>query len=258
MKVKKIAVTLSLIATLTSGCATLNTINPERCRNKPVLNTSSIPSISAQIVIILSGIGSRVERMGKIRNEFIKRSYYPININVPLSVYTPKELSDKVDEEINRLNLTDKKVYHVVYSVGGLPLFSYLYEHHPKLEKSAFVCSPLKGSHLADYYKKTKGGQWYYHHVGNLADALSTTGKAMYDITFAPVLASCRALLIGGIKNKDNGKIPGPDDGTIGLTECLVADYDTKVIMRGTHLQVIYSEKTFDTIDRYFSDSTPK
>ncbi len=258
MKLKKIVVTTLLMATLTSGCATLDTINPEKYRGKPVLNTHSIPENAKKIVVIWPGLMCSDEKMNRIRNEFTERHYYPLNINVPLRTYTPKELGDKVDDELSRIDLMDKKVYHVAYSVGGIPLFSYLYEHHPSLEKSVFVCSPLKGSHLAEYYKETHGEKWYQSRFSHLADALLTTGKMMYDNTLSPVLQSGKALLIGGVRKRDNGKIPGPDDGTIGLDECLVENYDTKLILRGKHSHIIYSEKTFDSIDQYFSDSTVK
>lgn len=143
-----------------------------------MLSCSASPAVAdegdKELVVLLHGIGHVEWNMVGIELALKKAGYQTLNIGYPSLKKSLSELSEFVDEELEKEGVWESsyhKVHFATHSMGGLVLRTYLNDHKDdvsdkNLGRVVMLAPPHGGSEVADLLHDFLPYQWVFGPAG--------------------------------------------------------------------------------------------
>lgn len=209
------------------------------------LNSTSSPGTDADTVVVVHGLW-----MPGWETLALRRRLEAAGYNTAVFVY--RTVGIGLDENAERLarfseNLPGKQLHFVGHSLGGALILK-LFERHPIARGGRIVClgSPLKGSHAGRLLDANRWGRLI---VGRCIHELLASGGC------AEWCGQRELGIVAGDVSVGFGRLLGglasPNDGTVAVEETRLAGASDHVVLRCTHLSMLWSGEVAEHVIRF-------
>lgn len=209
------------------------------------LNRQRAPETDADTVVVVHGLW-----MPGWETVALRRRLEAAGYNTAVFVYRTvgiglEENAARLAEFVERL--PGRQLHFVGHSLGGALILK-LFERHPIARGGRIVClgSPLKGSHAGRLLDANRWGRVIVgrciHELLENGGCAHWTGPRELGIVAGDVSLGFGRLL---------GGLPSPNDGTVAVEETQLAGAADHVVLRCTHLSMLWSRSVAEHVIRF-------
>lgn len=189
------------------------------------------PSDPRETVVLLHGIWRTENSMRRLERAFRDEGYSVLNETYSSHTESIPEIAEDLWKTVNSLDT--EKVHFVAHSMGGLVVRQMLASHEmTNLGRVVMIAPPSRGAALADHYGRLR----LFGAVMGPAGLQLHSGDESYVAQLPP--PPCEFAIIAGSRGDPEGwnpRIPGDDDGTVGVSESLLPGVDVFRTVHARH-----------------------
>lgn len=206
-----------------------------------------------RVVFCVHGLWRTSESLDRMARSLAAAGYDVINVDYPSTedrmAGHGARLRDLVEARFAAGHVDE--VSFVGHSMGGLVIQEYLRRADARTPQACvYVATPHRGAILAD-----KRRHWFLFRwaMGDLAAGQLRTTAPLHA---APIPYPDRSGTIAGDIGAGNAAIPGPDDGTVGVSEATFVGAAEAVVVPFGHTSIKLRERTIRLVLQFLRDGS--
>lgn len=183
-----------------------------------------------ELVVMIHGLGRSNMAMWPLASHLEEAGYAVELVGYQSINRTADEVIAEVSSKIDNCCAEHPNAVHFVgHSMGGLLIRAYLQAHKPaRLGRAVLVGTPNQGTQMADHFRDS----WLVQQLSPVALALGTDQSSIPSRLGAP---DYPVGVIAGVREKDNERIPGRDDGLVPVESTKLAGMSDFVEVQTGH-----------------------
>jgi pimeloyl-ACP methyl ester carboxylesterase len=214
----------------------------------------SLPSYSAECVVLLHGLARSADSMSVLESSLGEAGYQVVNVDYPSRQFKIAELAETAIGPA--LKLCAEKlaapVNFVTHSLGGILVREYFQQHDPAIVKRVVMLGPPnQGSEVVDALKNVPGYSFINGKAGmELGTDKNSVPRALGSVSF-------ELGIIAGTKTFNpflSLALPNPDDGKVSVESTKVEGMCSHLALPVTHTFMMKNKKVIAEVINYLRD----